>query len=85
MGDTGSMFLVLFCFDIHRRLYKGPTFFAILYTDYRHGSAVVEYRFVNLKAHIKREEIFTADKEHVHHKLFWWRAPEKSGLKRFIC
>jgi len=70
MGDTGSMFLgfTLALISIEGS-YKGSTFFAIFVPIIAMGLPFVDTGLSILRRVLSGKKIFTADKEHVHHKL----------------
>jgi len=70
MGDTGSMFLG-FCLALIsiEGAYKGSTFITLFIPIIAMGVPVVDTSLSILRRLVKRNHVFKADKEHIHHKL----------------
>jgi UDP-GlcNAc:undecaprenyl-phosphate GlcNAc-1-phosphate transferase len=81
MGDTGSMFLgfTLALISIEGS-YKGSTFFAIFIPIIAMGLPFVDTGLSILRRILSGKKIFTADKEHVHHKLLMIEGHQKKAV-----
>ena len=81
MGDTGSMFLgfILALISIEGS-YKGSTFFAIFVPIIAMGLPFVDTGLSILRRMLSGKKIFTADKEHVHHKLLLIEGHQKKAV-----
>ena len=81
MGDTGSMFLgfILALISIEGS-FKGSTFFAIFVPIIAMGLPFVDTGLSILRRMISGQKIFSADKEHVHHKLLMVKGHQKTAV-----
>ena len=81
MGDTGSMFLgfMLALISIEGA-YKGSTFLTIFIPIIAMGLPFIDTGLSILRRVMSGQEIFKADKEHVHHKLLLIEGQQKKAV-----
>lgn len=81
MGDCGSMFLgfVLSLISIEGA-YKGTTFVTLIIPIIAMGVPITDTLLSILRRLFKGDSVFEADKEHIHHKLFFREGSQKEAV-----
>lgn len=81
MGDTGSMFLgfILALITIECA-YKGATFITLSLPVVAMGVPVADTALSIIRRVLSRKKVFTADKEHIHHKLMFMEGSQKKAV-----
>jgi UDP-GlcNAc:undecaprenyl-phosphate GlcNAc-1-phosphate transferase len=81
MGDTGSMFLGFMLAIISMESsYKGMTFATLIIPIVAMGVPVVDTGLAILRRLIKGNGVFKADKDHIHHKMFFREGSQKKAV-----